>query len=217
MAMLLNTGISSATETYIGKAKSHHLRTSKHASSSRSPPYAKPIATTTARTHLHHAKPSCHHGNIETAPLQASSSQKLHPRPTNKNHQTRNQAQNRETQIQRLTATTLPPRPRRAMRKEFPPDLAKLRQAQRDTLEQQRDTLEQQRDTLEGAARHFGAAAREPEAPTREESEQQGWRQSNGGLHEEEEDFLGARGRRALAGGRRRLNSRLKFLTRSGV
>lgn len=45
------------------------------------------------------------------------------------------------------------------------------------------------------------------------ESEQRGWRQSNGGLHEAEEDFLGARGRRTLVGGRRRVNNRLKFLT----
>ncbi|KOM56110.1 hypothetical protein LR48_Vigan10g200200 [Vigna angularis] len=46
----------------------------------------------------------------------------------------------------RLTATmSSPPCPRRSMRKEFPSDLAKLSQAQRDTLEQQLENQRHQR------------------------------------------------------------------------
>ncbi|KOM25878.1 hypothetical protein LR48_Vigan205s001500 [Vigna angularis] len=95
---------------------------------------------------------------------------------------TRNQAPNHE--IQRLTATTsLSPRPRRAMRKEFPSDLAKLSQAQRDTLEQQREKHRHQR--VKKASNEDGARAME--ACTRKKKTS--WvREEEELLREEEED-----------------------------
>ncbi|KOM48531.1 hypothetical protein LR48_Vigan07g223500 [Vigna angularis] len=118
---------------------------------------------------------------LRDSALKASSSQKLHSRPTNKNHQTKNQALNRE--IQHLTATTPPPRPRRAMRKEFPSDLAKLSQAQRDTLEQQRENRRHQR--VKKASNEDGVRAME--ACTRKKKTS--WvREEEELLREEEED-----------------------------